>query len=360
MTGMIFTDLQGVEWQADLAGCQWMIRAWAQEKANLAALSVHQSGGLRELRFNQREFRRERDRLYIEKLSAFEAGVIQNGQIGVNILAECFRQTPRLQAQVRERFAAVSRHNTREIDRRVTFGETMVTGLRLVRDVSTIVFMACIPASGLGMGAAMLARLAGSVFQGVGTYQDTGNIGAAVANANFAFVSSLMSLPEGASRTAQVVFTIHNTANTAVRNTAVSLMTQPNGANFTGVLRDQIISEIGGEVGNRLIGELNTKIAQAALPLVADQFTLAPPRGAAPGGGAAAAALRFDARGVPASLRAVEFARQMRAARRARSEAEADYAMMNTPFVTYLRTGDPIDLMSQAERHVRGYLLRPT
>uniref|UniRef100_A0AAN0MBA0 Uncharacterized protein n=1 Tax=Yoonia rhodophyticola TaxID=3137370 RepID=A0AAN0MBA0_9RHOB len=167
-----FIDGAGVEWQIDYEGCLQILRQWAQARARMTALRVvTDSSDMQEMRFDADKFRRFRERYYDEEGAAFSARLIADGSDGVRMLAAKYEDIPRLQEQAQARFRRVTSHNMHRVNENVTLGENIVTGLQLTRDISGIIFMCCIPAAaasgGLSLGGAMLARLGGSVFQGL-------------------------------------------------------------------------------------------------------------------------------------------------------------------------------------------------
>ncbi len=355
-----FTDAQGTEWQIDYDGCLQILRQWAQAKARTISLRVTtDSNSMQEIHFDAGKFRRFRERYYDEQGAAFNTRVVANGRDAVGFLAAKYEEISQLENQAQAQFRRVNSHNMHQVTENVTFGENMVTGLRLVRDVSGIIFMCCIPvaaASGsLSLGGAMTARLAGSLFQGAGTWQDTGSAIAGLASANFAFTSSLMSLPPGASRTAQIVFSLHNTTNTVVRNAALSYITPgQNTRPFTDTLRSQMLQELGGQQAERILGDIGGKLATAVLPVLIDASG-----SAQPGGGRGSdpfAALS----GVPSSMRADAARAWMEERRAAQNRAAAELAWTQTPFYRFMASGDQRDLLTNSQQFINDNLLRPT
>ncbi len=354
-----FTDAQGTEWQINYDGCLQILRQWAQAKSHVMSLRVTtDSSSMQEIHHDVGKFRRWRERLYDEQGAAFNSLVVADGRSAVTFLAAKYEQIPQLQDQSQAQFRRVTSHNMHQVDERVTMAENTLTGLRLVRDISGIIFMCCIPvaaASGsLSLGGAMAARFAGSVFQGVGTWEDSGSAIAGLASANFAFTSSLMGLPPGASRTAQVVFTLHTTANTVVRNAALSYLTPgSNTRPFTETLRSQLIQELGGQQAERILGDIGGKLATAVLPVMIEAV------GDAQSGGRRSdpfAALS----GVPSSMRADAARAWMEERRSAQARAAAEQAWTQTPFYRFMASGDRRDLLTNSQQVINDNLLRPT
>ncbi|WP_373635432.1 hypothetical protein [Yoonia sp. SS1-5] len=355
-----FIDGAGVEWQIDYEGCLQILRQWAQARARMTALRVvTDSSDMQEMRFDADKFRRFRERYYDEEGAAFSARLIADGSDGVRMLAAKYEDIPRLQEQAQARFRRVTSHNMHRVNENVTLGENIVTGLQLTRDISGIIFMCCIPAAaasgGLSLGGAMLARLGGSVFQGVGTWQDTGSAIAGLASANFAFTSSLLSLPPSAGRAAQVVFYMHNTTNTVVRNAALAYLTPgQNTRPFTETLRSQLVQEIGGQGAEALLGAIGGKIATSVLPVLVDASG-----GSTASAGTLNAALDRIA-GTPETLRGDALRSWMEERRQAQNRAAAELAWTQTPFYRFMGSGDRRDLLTSSQQFVNDNLLRPT
>ncbi len=356
MSSDFFQDTQGNLWWADLDAISTMLRSWSQAKAYNETISVVEQNGLQELNFDATRFRRERERLHQIEIGSVSEHIYTAPDRVVTQLVGRYQDIPRQEEEKSRTFRRVQSHNNRIITDRVTMAERTVTALQFTRDASAAIFMCCIPVSGLGAGAAMAARLAGSVFQGVANYQDNGNVGAAIATGVFSFKSSLMVLPATATRGAQILFSIVNTGNRTVANTAINMMTveNRNASTFTDVLRGQLVNAGFDAASGQVLGAINSRLGGTVLPIVVEQV-----------GGQAASALAGQVNSALGSSSspggsaspAVAAARiQQRLARERASATEA--AWQSTPFYRFMATGDPTALLSEAQQYVMGNMLR--
>lgn len=354
-----FEDSQSHLWWIDVDEIAIMLRMWAQEKSHITALSIHPSNdeGMQELRFNQAKFRRHRERFHQEEMGRVSQNIYNSPESVVNQLINRYQEIPRLEEQKRRYFRRVQHHNNEEVDRRVAWGERGLASAQITRDLSTAIFMCCIPVSGLGLSAAMLAQLSGSTFQGISTYQDTGNAGAAIATGVFSFKSSLMVLPATAGRVAQIVFAIVNTGNRAVANSAITMMTLPpeSSRTFTDVLRQDLLTSGINEALNTATGpvleQINDRLSGAVLPIftsvardignsalttqITSSLQTRDPQQASPGGRT-----------------------RVQPGRSAQTVGSRDALWESTPFYQFYLTGDPHVLLSQTQLYIRGRMLR--
>jgi len=359
MSSDFFQDTRGNLWWADFESISIMLRMWSQAKAYTETISIIEQNDLQELDFNQSRFRALRERYHQQEMGNVSQNIYTAPQLVVTQLLERYQQIPRLEQQKRRQFQRVQSHNYQVIDRRVTRAERTVTALQFTRDISGAIFMCCIPVSGLGVGAAMAARLAGSVFQGVATYQDTGNAGAAIATSVLSFKSSLMVLPETAGRAAQILFTVVNTGNTAVANSAVRMMTVEPGSttNFTDVLRGELVSGGFDAAASPILGAVGDRLGGSVMP-VAVEITGGQATSAL--SGAVSAAMQQPRGGGSSNsrMRGVIAVARLRHEVERRRSAAVDAAWESSPLYQYLATGDRNVLLSEAQRYVMGNLLR--
>jgi len=367
---MIFTDATGANWQIDYEGCEVLVRAWSQEKAWNENVSIRRNEEMWEVEFDSHAARLARQSTFIDKMGELDELLINDASQAVRLLAACHTEIPRLNRSWRDRFSTVNERNMQSVNRRVERAEFGLSVAQAVRDSAGMLLMALIPISSLGVTAALLANLGGSVFQGVGVYQDTGNASAAFLTANFSFTSSLLVLPAGGSRGATAIFKIHQTVTNATRNAAVSMMIKPkeNPRVFTDALINEIATGTASVAfGQQLQSKLNQAIADttfsALIPVVREGLKETATTGSRPRWRTEMSnVMVVDAtshRG-PNFLRAHELRRQIDEANRRRRRQQQQRAFEASPFGRYFLSGDARDLMSDAERYVRGFLLTRT
>ncbi len=358
MSSDFFEDTNGNLWWADFDAITVMLRMWSQAKAHVDTFAVREHNGIQELNFDAGRFRIAREHNHQQEMARLSENIYTSPDTVVSQLVGRYQEIPRLEQRRRTQFQRVQSHNHQLISRRVTRAERTVTALQFTRDASAAIFMCCIPASGLGMGAAMLARLGGSVFQGMATYQDTGNAGAALATAVLSFKSSLMALPESAGRAAQIVFTIVNSSNVAIGSSAIRMMTVERGSatTFTNVLTGELATAGLGAVSGPLLERVNQRLGGQVLPVLvgfaADQGTSAL-------GGQVADALQpsgDQGRSISSAGGALAQARLLQEIESRRSATD-QAAWQSTPFYRYLATADPSALLSQSQQYVMANLL---
>lgn len=137
----------------------------------------------------------ERERDSRPLYSRLEREAIQDGARVLGRLIELRQETERAAAEVRRMQRTASHEMYTNIERSVARGEMGAAVARQVRDLSVNVLLV---GSGFLTGGASVAVLgAGSLLSGVGTYQDTGNVGAAVLNASGTFVVGAIPLSAG-------------------------------------------------------------------------------------------------------------------------------------------------------------------
>ncbi|MFK7913640.1 MAG: hypothetical protein AB8B93_06970 [Pseudomonadales bacterium] len=118
-------------------------------------------------------------------------------------LAAMVAETRSNQNHLRNLQQRIVRDNMRNVSSRVNDWENATAVTRFVRDTAwtTLVVLSAIPSGGataaLTSGVRVSALAAGSLGRGQATYQDTGNIGAAVVSASGSFVTGAIGLPPG-------------------------------------------------------------------------------------------------------------------------------------------------------------------
>ncbi len=366
MSSEFFNDTNGNLWWADFDQIIILLRMWSQAKAYTETITVSEHNGLQELNLDQSRFRGLRETLHQREIGTVSENIYANPQNVFSHLVGRYQDIPRLEEQKRRQFNRVQSHNHQLIERRVTRGERTVAVLQFTRDVSAAIFMCCIPVAGLELGPAMALRLAGSVFQGISNYEDTGNAASALATGVFSFKSSLLGLPESANRAAQIIFTIVNTGNQAVANSAISMLTvnDRSATTFTNVLRGELISGGFDIAATPILSAVNSRLDGNVLPIAVE--TLAG-RGVSAAAGATNDALPQPAQSTTqtpnqtppnSGNQPANAARIRQELLRRSSQAHPLQGIENTPFYRYLLTGDENQLLSRAQQYVMGNLLR--
>jgi hypothetical protein len=161
---------------------------------------------------------------------AFQRQLWNDGDAAYRQLIVLRRDAVRLTARLRERQSDASRRTSTNIDRAVQRGEMLVSASRGVRDVSAGVLV--LGATFLSGGAAIGVLGAGSALRGTGTYQDTGNVGAAVLTSTTTFAFGMIPLARGSmlapgatlsagEQTVMFFIGVQNNASTAAMNALV-------------------------------------------------------------------------------------------------------------------------------------------
>ena len=114
-------------------------------------------------------------------------------------LRELINRSARAKQRFRDNLQEASRRTQAAIEDAVGNYETATSVARVTRDVAGSVFVA--GAGLLSGGAAVAAVAGGSAFQGVGTYQDTGDVGAALISGTGSIIVNLIPLGGAAGQT---------------------------------------------------------------------------------------------------------------------------------------------------------------
>lgn len=145
---------------------------------------------------NWNQVRRERDRTTNEVLGDFRRN-ISNSVPGVkDRLQSLIFETESNRNIFRNNMNSATRETMRNINSSVEGYETAVSAARITRDVSAEVFL--VGATFLSGGTAALAIAGGSAFKGVATFQDTGNVGAALIETTGSFIITIIPVARGA------------------------------------------------------------------------------------------------------------------------------------------------------------------
>ena len=149
-------------------------------------------------------------------------------------------------------------------DRASTF-ETAANVAKITRNLSTDFLL--ISAGALTGGAALAVGGAGSLIKGVGTYEDTHNVGAAVLDASFSFLSVLIPSPKGATSALEKRLLIFVKAKTtAVGTFSVGLIEGKSVKESALSAAVDVVLDVGGEKAtSKLFGEKMEKLLEHAL-----------------------------------------------------------------------------------------------
>ncbi|MEZ5344594.1 MAG: hypothetical protein R2681_03465 [Pyrinomonadaceae bacterium] len=381
MSNNFFEDPRGNLWWSDIDAIDILLRRWAQLKAYAESMKIIETGAVdnfhtvRELSFDAARFQNRRQSYHQREMGTVSQNLYSNPETVVRQLIEKYNDIPRLEAQKARIVREVMSHNNQMLNRLQTRLQNTVTGLQTTRNLSAAIFMCCIPGAGLSVEAAILTSLSGSIFSGIGTYQDTGNIAAAGATQNLEFISSLFALipvvgvvGAGVSAGSKFIFAISSAMRTGATNTAIRTMTVEPGTSstFTTVLREELISAGLGAATSQLTSAIGERIEGELIPVFVDvgmntafgagtgvlneriSNALEPSASAQNSGGAST---NTEVRGRIAVARLQSEINQ-------RSQQQQEAAWQSIPFNRFLATGDRNQLNSPAQQYVSGNLLR--
>ena len=142
-------------------------------------------------------FRQEKDRespTYYERMADM---VMADGQTAFRELVRLRELTQQATSRLRTMQQESSSETMRNIDQSVSRGEATVEALQVVRDVSAGTLV--VGATFLSGGAALAVLGGGSALKGTATYQDTGNVGAAMLDATATFTVGAIGIGAAAS-----------------------------------------------------------------------------------------------------------------------------------------------------------------
>jgi hypothetical protein len=125
--------------------------------------------------------------------------ILADCQTAFRELTQVREETVRSTRRLREMQQAASSETMGNIDRSVRRGEIGAEGARVVRDLSAGVLV--VGATFLSGGTALAVLGGGSALKGTGTYQDTGNVGAAMLDATATFTVGAIGIGAAAAST---------------------------------------------------------------------------------------------------------------------------------------------------------------
>lgn len=368
MSDYFFDDTQGNLWWADLDAISILLRRWAQAKAYAETMRIPETDGFQELSFNAARFQHKRETYHQREMAKVSQNIYSNPRNVVSQLIEKYNDIPRLQQEKDRTVRAVLSHNHQRLATIVRRTENTITALQITRDLSAAIFMCCIPGAGLSVEAAVLARLAGNIFQGFGTYQDTGNAVAAIATGVLSFKSSLFVLPATAGGSAQILFSVINTSNTTIANTAVRTLTveRGSGSNFTSILREEIISAGLSEATSPILEAVDERLEGKLIPIfINEALSRADESGRSTVAERISNSLNPSSNGQSSSptssnsrVRGQIAVARLRQEINQRSQQQQEAAWQAIPFNRFLATGDQNVLSSPPQQYVMGNLLR--
>jgi hypothetical protein len=151
------------------------------------------------------------------------------------------------------------------INNRAAAFETAANVAKITRNLSTDFLL--ISAGALTGGAALAVGGAGSLIKGVGTYQDTHNIGAAVVDASFSFLSVLIPGPKSAASVLEKRLLIFVKAKTtAVGTFSVGLVEGKSVKESALSAVVDVVLDVGGEKATgKLLGKKMEKLLEEAV-----------------------------------------------------------------------------------------------
>ncbi len=185
MNGYHFIDADDGIWYFSPDGLAAAVRSSIVASAMLSyqKVEVMAEGGwfrpkLQVLDFDTDRVYREIDRQSPAMIADILSHVYDIPELAVQMLEAMHRETARNKKKYKDQAHKLSQGSMEEIKDAERRGEIVVEGLKAVRDVSGAVLMAgAVVMSG---GAAAAVYAGGVGIRGVGTYQDTGSVGAAV------------------------------------------------------------------------------------------------------------------------------------------------------------------------------------
>ncbi len=202
MAWMSVADRIGRGWRVDLDRVSQIFysEAFSFEKHSRARIRDEDNGIYPDtvrIIFNFHNMRSVVRAKAVKKYRRFLDTLYNDGSAAFEILANARMDAVHKEAVVRHMQDEASSRTARNLDSAVNTAEAGLEGARFTRDLSANVLIigSSLIAPGSGAAVASVAALAaGSALQGTGTYQDTGNIGAAVLQGTTSFVFGLIPL----------------------------------------------------------------------------------------------------------------------------------------------------------------------
>lgn len=212
----ITTD-RGTHWQVNQDGLYLMARASARAALARRYTSERRSGEgwfdgpvLVEIHTDWGRVNRETDRTASDLYNTLARETMINPENSVRNFAHIVAETRLNQTYLRELQQRTMSGNMANINRHVNNWENAIAVTRFIRDAAwtTLVVLAAVPTGGasaaggggalaMSSGMRVTALGLGSIGRGQATYQDTGNVGAAMVSGSGTFITGAIGLPPG-------------------------------------------------------------------------------------------------------------------------------------------------------------------
>jgi hypothetical protein len=186
---------------------------------------------------------------------------------------ECFARLAELRRITKDHADAVtrmqreaSRETMSNIERSVSIGEAGLQAATVVRDLSATTLV--VGATFLSGGTALAVLGAGSALKGTGTYQDTGNVGAAILDGSMTFVVGAIGVSAAANpataNAASMTTRLGQAASGGIRQAVAQNVSQRGAVILVGASLNA--------VGEGLKGHMTGKSAESSLRMAAARF----------------------------------------------------------------------------------------
>jgi len=210
-------DPGGGQWQVNQDGLYLMARASTRAALARRYTSEHRSGEgwfdgpvVVEIQTDWGRVNRETDRAASDLYNSLARETMANPENAARNFAHIVAETRLNQNHLRELQQRTMSGNMANINRHVNNWENAVAVTRFIRDAAwtTLVVLAAVPTGGasaaggggalaLSSGVRVTALGVGSIGRGQATYQDTGNVGAAMVSGTGTFITGAIGLPPG-------------------------------------------------------------------------------------------------------------------------------------------------------------------
>ncbi|MEL7151402.1 MAG: hypothetical protein AAGK71_11730 [Pseudomonadota bacterium] len=220
MSWISFTGLDGEPWQVNQDGLYLLARASVRAELARRHTHEHRSGEgwfdgpeIIEIHTEWGTVNRETDQRAADLYRSLASAAMANPENAARNLALILEETRRNQNHLRDMQRNTLHRNSESVSRHVSNWQTATDITRFVRDASwtTLIVLSALPTGGataaggaaasgtgalaLSTGARVTALGVGSIGRGQATYQDTGNVGAAVVSGGGSFITGAMGLP---------------------------------------------------------------------------------------------------------------------------------------------------------------------
>lgn len=230
-----FVDNNGRTWGVNQLGLWILIREYLH-----ATMLLRRATVVRETRWigpdlvtvdiNFDGFRREKDSTAPELYQSVTQGILDNPDVAFGSIIQMRRETRTNSDELRTMQQGASREIMANIETSVSRGELGVDVARTVRDISATTLV--VGATFLSGGTALAVLGGGSALKGTSTYQDTGNVGAAVLDASATFTIGAIGIGAAgpSSSAATTMMSRVGQASSSTMRQAVTQHVRQNGA----------------------------------------------------------------------------------------------------------------------------------